>query len=474
MNLDLEQIRSLNEDIERLQNTAAKVLTPLPKSNRETLYQDHIVYALREKIIEKKRKLNELYGEFQNSERKKKLEEMKGNGPQAFEQFFSKVREIKEFYENNSNIPSSHQYLELENPKMPEINFSTEENNGKYLDLYEFYEIFINTKFFKNRPNFEKLVADFTYRTYVSSFFEFTAEKGKDEEYKNYLQKLTDYICSFIKRKKPLFPVEKTLKTIESESEEQWNSGAFVSWDLETESKVEENDPLHCKTCKKKFANENVMTHHLLSKKHLTLEKRFGLKKSKEDIFQKEIFLMEVRINRLADEISSVISETISSIEKKQARTLRELREAQDESSSEVEDDSDEEEEVAKQIKNYPVGFDGEPIPYWLYKLHGLGVEYKCEICGNASYMGRKAFELHFQDWKHQFGMKCLGIPNTKDFQEITIIKDAQILYEKILERNRKINSNNEEIEVEDQEGNIYTERIPQDGRFLKKNTNFY
>jgi hypothetical protein len=24
-------------------------------------------------------------------------------------------------------------------------------------------------------------------------------------------------------------------------------------------------------------------------------------------------------------------------------------------------------------IDNYPVGWDGKPIPYWLYKLHGLG-----------------------------------------------------------------------------------------------------
>jgi hypothetical protein len=46
---------------------------------------------------------------------------------------------------------------------------------------------------------------------------------------------------------------------------------------------------------------------------------------------------------------------------------------------------------------NYPVGWDGQPIPYWLYKLNGLGNEYKCEICGNTSYWGRRAFEKHFQ-----------------------------------------------------------------------------
>lgn len=60
-------------------------------------------------------------------------------------------------------------------------------------------------------------------------------------------------------------------------------------------------------------------------------------------------------------------------------------------------DEPDDVEPVRMTIKDYPIGWDGKPIPYWLYKLHGLGVEYKCEICGNTSYFGRKAFEKHFQ-----------------------------------------------------------------------------
>lgn len=63
--------------------------------------------------------------------------------------------------------------------------------------------------------------------------------------------------------------------------------------------------------------------------------------------------------------------------------------------------------------KNLPIGWDGKPIPYWLYKLHGLGLEFKCEICGGASYWGQSAFQKHFQEWRHSYGMKCLKIPNT-------------------------------------------------------------
>ena len=56
--------------------------------------------------------------------------------------------------------------------------------------------------------------------------------------------------------------------------------------------------------------------------------------------------------------------------------------------------------------------------------------EFKCEICGNYSYWGRRAFEKHFKEWRHQNGMRALGIPNNKNFYEVTKIEDALALYE--------------------------------------------
>lgn len=86
--------------------------------------------------------------------------------------------------------------------------------------------------------------------------------------------------------------------------------------------------------------------------------------------------------------------------------------------------DDDEEERIYNPLK-LPLGWDGKPIPFWLYKLHGLGVEYTCEICSNFTYRGRKNFERHFQEARHSFGMRALGLPNTKHFHEITKIADA-------------------------------------------------
>lgn len=60
------------------------------------------------------------------------------------------------------------------------------------------------------------------------------------------------------------------------------------------------------------------------------------------------------------------------------------------------------------------------------------GQEFTCEICGGQSYWGRRAFERHFKEWRHQNGMRALGIPNTKTFFEVTQMKDALELWNSI------------------------------------------
>lgn len=63
---------------------------------------------------------------------------------------------------------------------------------------------------------------------------------------------------------------------------------------------------------------------------------------------------------------------------------------------------------------------------------HAALQEFTCEICGGASYWGRRAFERHFKEWRHQNGMRALGIPNNKNFFEVTQIKDARELWASI------------------------------------------
>jgi len=95
--------------------------------------------------------------------------------------------------------------------------------------------------------------------------------------------------------------------------------------------------------------------------------------------------------------------ETKNFIERKQTRTGEEMEEdkddAEEETLQEVKHESDhEDDQDDKPIYNplnLPLGWDGKPIPFWLYKLHGLSVSYYCEIC-DMTFRGRKSFERHF------------------------------------------------------------------------------
>lgn len=160
----------------------------------------------------------------------------------------------------------------------------------------------------------------------------------------------------------------------------------------------------------------------------------------------------EFAVCRYADLLQDVLKETRRRVEKRQTRTYAEIvaeREAEHEeatrgapsalaaASSEggagavgvVADDDEDDDEEDKPIYNplnLPLGWDGKPIPYWLYKLHGLNMEFPCEICGGEKYRGRRDFDRHFQEWRHAAGMRALGIPNTKHFHDITKIDDAK------------------------------------------------
>lgn len=239
---------------------------------------------------------------------------------------------------------------------------------------------------------------------------------------------------------------------------------------LNNNSNDNESNPLFCVACQKLFTNPSVFEHHKKGKIHIKnaekikaelkdnadnyatennnkmnlslneedkninhfnhnsklLEKIKEANESKEEEIR-SIAYFEFSIVKFCEISSDIIENTQNTIRKKQSRNYDEI-EAELESSEDEKENKDEESEDEKPIynpKNVPLGWDGKPIPYWLYKLHGLGIEYKCEICGGASYWGRRAFERHFQEWRHSYGMKCLKIPNTVHFKEVTSIEDA-------------------------------------------------
>ena len=164
-------------------------------------------------------------------------------------------------------------------------------------------------------------------------------------------------------------------------------------------------------------------------------------------------------VGRLARSATQTLAERAREVAEEVEGRLKEIKAAGDG------DDGDEEEEAAiYNPKNIPLGWDGKPIPYWLYKLHGLNLSFPCEICGNESYRGRRAFEKHFTEPKHAFGMRCLGIPNTKHFHGVTGIEDAKRLWAMMGDKlgvaiteggAEGRSANNAMEEYEDRQGNV-------------------
>ena len=189
----------------------------------------------------------------------------------------------------------------------------------------------------------------------------------------------------------------------------------------------------------------------------------------------------ETVVMALLNQVQPTLEATLRKSERQLTQTLAEReREYQEElygsgeavqekkkSSSGDDDDDDDDEEDDAPIynpKNVPLDWDGKPIPYWLFKLHGLNHYYLCEICGGESYRGRRNFELHFAEQKHTMGMKSLGIPNTKHFHGVTKIEDAQQLWSTLKHKvEHEQFDGNEEEEYEDSHGNVLSRKTYED-----------
>ena len=110
--------------------------------------------------------------------------------------------------------------------------------------------------------------------------------------------------------------------------------------------------------------------------------------------------------------------------------------------------------------RQVPLGWDGKPIPFWLYKLHGLDQTFSCEICRGETYRGRRDFERHFSGWQHSAGMKALGIPNTKHFHGVTKLDEATKLWARLktqLAEEKFVPDR--DMEFEDSEGNVFDKK---------------
>ncbi|KAJ3001523.1 hypothetical protein HKX48_002829, partial [Thoreauomyces humboldtii] len=361
-----------------------------------------------------------------------------------------------------------------------ENRFSGEEGLGKYLDLHAVYEQYVNLKD----------VAKVNYLNYLDQFDKFDMvplETKRMPQYTSYLADLQLYLEGFCHRVQPLFNLEEVQRDVVQGFNADWDIGKVRGWNSALPSQDDDEGlELYCLACEKEFAKKTVYTAHLTGKKHqkaaaallergiteisasVRAEARVAHAKAAREKLR-PIARSERLIRDLVRVLSAQRDDTREHVERKQTLTTDEL--VADAAAAEddmpavdlSEDDDDDEEKIYNPLK-LPLGWDGKPIPYWLYKLHGLGVEYPCEICGNFVYMGRKAFDRHFQEWRHAHGMRCLGIPNTRHFHEITLIEDAYALWEKLKVGNKSDASKADAMEeFEDADGNVFNKKTYED-----------
>uniref|UniRef100_A0A4W5RYL5 Splicing factor 3a, subunit 3 n=1 Tax=Hucho hucho TaxID=62062 RepID=A0A4W5RYL5_9TELE len=472
----LEQQRRYHEEKERLLDAKTKEMMHKKTTLREQINSDHRTRAMLDRC-------NIVAFSFY-SMRKDELNAI--SGPNEFAEFYNRLKQIKEFHRKHPNeicVPMSMEFDELvkarENP--------TEETQSELSTLWWCYPC----------RTLSVGVNKLEYISYLSSFdqlFDISKDR-KNAEYKKYLEMLLEYLQDYTERVKPLLDQNDLYGKILGEFEKKWEMGTFPGWPKETSSALthagahldlsafsswEELASLGLDRLKSALMALGLKcggtleerAQRLFSTKGKSLEsldpslfaknpKSKGPKKDTER--NKEIAFLESQIYEYVEILGEQRQLTHENVQRKQARTGEEREDEEEEQLSESESE-DEDNEIIYNPKNLPLGWDGKPIPYWLYKLHGLNINYNCEICGNYTYRGPKAFQRHFAEWRHAHGMRCLGIPNTAHFANVTQIEDAVSLWSKL--KSQKSSERwqpDTEEEYEDSSGNVVNKKTYED-----------
>ena len=528
-NTILEQIRHKYEEIEQYEKAISKSLTYRDNNPNESIVSESIIKRCQDKIQQNSRDIIDLFEDKNENFKQEKLIMtgnvdymssnlcllkpnninknnnyfsnllMKKRKADIWVNFYDKIKEIKMINKSGNDFNHSITSDKIFNNLISEINlktlFTNEENFGKCLDLHELYHEYINIPNIfsdndnknekKNNNNKQILMNEnmeniikldyLNYIKNIDNFKNIPLKVKKTEEYIKYIKHLAQYLKSFFVKIYPLINFNEIQDIIDSKFEddqEHLDNKNINNKSIELNEEEKETKSLFCKICNKSFAKETLMEAHMKSKKHLkklSLSKNvnnFQEKNKTEEDTIRDINYYEYQIIRYKDILQNVIDNTINQIHKKQTMTREEL---ELDRLNELNKKKTEKEDKKKIFnpKNIPIDWDGKPLPYWLYKVHGLGVEHKCEICGGASYWGRRAFEHHFQEWRHAYGMKCLRLPNTLQFKNITRIEDALKLHHKLIEdKNKKEFNPDIEEQYEDEKGNVYNKKMLAD---LKK-----
>ncbi|KCV68052.1 hypothetical protein H696_05518 [Fonticula alba] len=508
--------RQCLEEIDRLEQLIVDELAFPASTHEEQLLKNTRVAKFAQMAQEQS---NLLLHYFKDADgmRLEETEQMAGGADSAqgaLDEFYRQMRQIEDQH-SLAAVPNAlaespaARFTELAATREKDMNdiihsFTGEEGLARYLDLTKLHSMYLNLDFVREQMTTDRPA----YLTYVQYLAEFDAfpdipRAGKNAAYAEYVRELGDYLESFFRRAHPLVNVSAHLRSADEAFAVAWSQGAAPGWPRLDEDEqapgpagsaapapeevaAAQARQSYCDLCRVVCDSPAGLQKHSRGTKHRNAARR--------EERERECARLEARVTLLAQLLGQVRDQTRENVERKQTRTLaeRELeaeRAAQDAvaagqataatalgaggsrarrpgaTDAGASDDEDEHKPIYNPL-NLPLDWDGRPIPVWLYRLHGLGVSYECEICGDFSYRGRRNFERHFMDWRHTQRLKCLGITNSKEFIDVTKIADAQALWKKI-QQSRQLSSFRAEHdeEFEDSRGYVLNRRTYEDLR---------
>ncbi|WWC68603.1 uncharacterized protein I206_102533 [Kwoniella pini CBS 10737] len=506
----VETQRSAHEELERYEQALSEVLIQNPTAQKNITRRDRKAAEILDRIGGLRKELVDFYEDLPGL-RPKELELLSAPAPgeDDLAEFYVRYNKIKDFHQRNPGI-NSRQFINqvddlvkgdgiqsytVEGDEEPTIIdpldsvFSGEEAHGKYLDVY------LNHSQYMNLRGATRL----SYIAYLELLKSGKVEKNLDLKekstpgYLEYVQTLYNYLISFFERSLPLVNLQARLKTAEENFRSAWESGSLKEWEAESSSSKKavsgnsDGNGIWCQYCQKSYSKQTVYDAHLNSDKH---KKKEAASKSSNGTNRSPAPSVPVasssnsstrnkieqaaRLTYLIQQILTYppiptkLSDTRNETERKMALTARE-RETELEEQEEApavpvdlgqEDDEDDDEKIYNPLK-LPLGWDGKPIPYWLYKLHGLGVTFECEVC-QQSIQGRRAFDKHFSEGKHLLALRSFAIPSNAQvhFRGITKIADVMALADKLKREGRsELAMLDKAEEFEDEEGNVYDKK---------------
>ncbi|WVF65778.1 hypothetical protein IAT40_000512 [Kwoniella sp. CBS 6097] len=516
----IETQRQTHEEIERYEQALADVLGQNPTVRKNITRRDRKAAEILDRVGTLRKELVDLYEDIPGL-RPRELELLSAPpaGQDDLAEFYARYNKIKSFHQRNPGISSRQfvneldelvkgdgvQTIQVEGDADPTIIdpldavFTSNEAYGKFLDVTLPHSQYLNLKG----------ASRISYIAFVDLLKHGKVERNLDLKeksqagYLEYVQTLYNYLLSFFERALPLVNVQAKIKEEEEKFQVAWEAGQVPGWEAASSSKSKapaaNGEGIWCKYCQKNYSKQTVYDAHLNSEKHKKKEREgkavsdpsqangspapsataaaassssSSSHRNKLQAPAKLTFLVTALLT--FPPIPELLADTRTEVERKMALTAREreaeLEEAEEQAAAppvdlDADDDDEDEGKIYNPLK-LPLGWDGKPIPVWLWKLHGLGVSFDCEIC-QSTYQGRKVFEKHYSESKHAFGLRALGVPPGKHWFGLTKINDVLALAEKLKREGRaELADMDRAEEFEDDEGHVYDRKTWQD---LKK-----